>query len=173
MGIWIDAVLKPKETFATEAPHGTIMKGAVNLGLVGLILGVIFAVLIILGGVLNGDLISSAFTAILIIILFPMLLIISELISTAVPFVIAKLLGGSGSYSSLFYLISIYTPIILIISMIPLAGMVAGLYSIYLFYLALKESQKLSSKKAIIIVLFPLLLIAIIMVLAFVTLLAI
>ena len=94
------------------------------------------------------------------IIINPIVTIVTYVIAIGVFFVIAKLLGGKGSFTSLFYLSSLYAVPIALISWIPYLGILAILYWYYLLYLTVKESQELSGGKAAGAILIPLILAA-------------
>lgn len=84
------------------------------------------------------------------IIVIPIITVILSFIIVGIYFILAKILGGTGSYSSLFYLMSLYAIPVGILSSIPILGILAALYGLYLAFLAIKESQQLSTGKAII-----------------------
>jgi Na+/proline symporter len=86
------------------------------------------------------------------------------LVGTAIYFVIAKLLGGTGDFGRYAYLnASFSAPLTIlssIISVIPVIGCVSifiGIYQIVLTYYSTKVEHNLTSGRALIVVLLPLL----------------
>lgn len=164
---WIKAFLKPKETFVQEKTNASIGKAILYIvigSIIGGILGSIYSLLVSL--VFGFGLFSLpvfVFTLIANIVLFPIASVIFSFISIGFFFIIAKLLGGKGNFSTLFYFVSLYfvplTTIMYLLIFIPVIGVlfifVLLLYSLYLFYHALKESQELSGGKAILAIIIP------------------
>ncbi|MFH1391133.1 MAG: YIP1 family protein [Candidatus Diapherotrites archaeon] len=155
IGLWIKALTNPQETFTAENSNASLGKGLVNYVIAGVISGILsFLLFGILGAALGGGLEAVAPGAISIVTT-PIFQVIGAFIVTALFFVVAKILGGTGSYTSIFYLASLYAVPIAVLSMIPLVGILASLYSLYLLYLVIKISQGLSSGKAILTILIP------------------
>ena len=92
----------------------------------------------------------------------PVFQVIISILGAGILFVIAKVLGGKGSYSSIFYLASLYAVPLAFVSWIPIVSLLASLYSIYLIYLVIKISQDRSSERAIATVLIPIILVFIV-----------
>ena len=89
---------------------------------------------------------------------------IGFLVSTAIYFVVAKLLGGTGDFGRYAYLnASFGAPLTIlssILSVIPFLGCISifvGIYQIVLTYYSTKVEHNLSSGRALIVVLLPLL----------------
>jgi hypothetical protein len=87
------------------------------------------------------------------------------LIGSGLYWLIAKLLGGTGSYEGQTYLMATYTAPLMIINgivtVIPIAGgclaFIIGIYNLVLTYFALKVSHDFTSGKAITTLLIPVL----------------
>ena len=117
---WIGAITNPRETFRNEKLNASFGKGAVNYFIAGLI-SAILGLLISMTSANAG--IAAAFGVINLIIL-PIWNVIVGIITVGIIFLFAKLLGGKGSYSSMFYLISLaIVPITVIVAL--LSGLVA------------------------------------------------
>lgn len=167
---WQDALSKPGQTFRKERGKASLSEAVKHMGLAGLIAGAINAAAVLL------TLSSTAFSAILsllLVILMPIILIISLLIGSGIIYLLAKLFGGKGDYNTQTYLFSLYqAPILLLttlVAFIPLVGWAINVaiaaYSLYLLTLALKETHKYSTSRAVATWLVPsLLLIAIVFV---------
>lgn len=91
--------------------------------------------------------------------------VIGFFIGAAIYWVFAKLLGGDGSYEEQTYLMSTYTAPLLIIngvlSLIPFIGpfiaIFVSIYQLVLSYFAIKVSHRLTSGRAVMVVLLPVL----------------
>ncbi|MEI2776523.1 MAG: YIP1 family protein [Tetrasphaera sp.] len=86
------------------------------------------------------------------------------LIGVGIYHLIAKLLGGTGEYGRLAYLSAAFNAplgiLMTLLSLIPLAGCVTpliGIYMLVLSYFAVKVEHQLSSGRAIMVILIPLL----------------
>ena len=163
--MFIESVLKPKETFAAQKSKASIGSAVKNYAIAGLIMGVIYFVLALTSTLASGNIMAGVTGGVILLIGVPVFLGFFAIIGTGFIFVIAKLLGGNGSYTSLLYLNSLYSPLIYFLSLIPFVGFLASIYSVYLFFLSVKESQELNSGRAAIVVAIPIILTVIIAVL--------
>lgn len=167
--LFIEAIRNPKETFAKEKSKGSIGSAVKNYLIAGAIIGIIAFLISILENAFdpgNQEMGTVIVGGILGAIFLMAILIFIEFLSNIVSFVIAKVLGGKGSFTSLFYLNSLYAPVMYLLSYIPFLGLATSIYGVYLFYLAVKESQELSSGRAIVTTILPVLLIIIILAIA-------
>lgn len=150
---WRDALTKPKETFKKEKKNASLSEALKNIGLAGLIAGVIQAIAVL---ALSASLFSVVFAA-ASIILMPIVSIVAMFIGSGVLYLLAKVFGGKGDFNTQTYLFSLYqAPIILIaslVSFIPFAGtiivFVIELYALYLLTFALKETHNYSTGRAV------------------------
>ncbi len=171
--VWINAFLKPKETFASEKANASLGKGVLYILIGSLIYGIITLIGQLITGIISSDALGMISGLIGAVIITPLIILILDLIFVGVYFVIAKIFGGKGSYTSILYLDSLYTipqlALMGIFALVPIVGGILNLlllaYSIYLFYLVIKESQELSSGKAIIVTLIPIVLVILLVVL--------
>lgn len=91
--------------------------------------------------------------------------VVGFFIGAAIYWIFAKLLGGDGSYEEQTYLMSTYTAPLLIIngvlSLIPFIGpfiaIFVSIYQLVLSYFAIKVSHRLTSGRAVMVVLLPVL----------------
>jgi len=78
------------------------------------------------------------------------------LIGQGVIYLIAKAVGGTGNFQEQAYVMSTFWAPLLIVQHIPIIGafigFIAGLYSLYLTYLALQPTHRLDSSKALMVV---------------------
>ncbi|GEM_PF-1731950 len=161
---WLNVLFWPKETLALEKPNASILRGFIYLFVAGIISGsIVFLIarffpgvyLFQLTGYFGADYYGFAkifidiYSSIYILLLVPFLTIISGFVFSVIFFVVARLFGGKGTFTSFFYLYSVFSVPVSFLATIPLIGQIIGLYSWYLIFLALKESMELSSNKAI------------------------
>ena len=150
--LWIDSLTKPKETFAAQKGKGTWTNAVINYVIAGLLAGIISAVLTL----------GIGFLA---IVTTPIAYVVGSLIGVGILFVLAKLLGAKGDYLNLFYLLSLYAVPMAVLMMIPIVGILAGLYSLYLLYWVLTQGMEMTSGRAIALIV---ILIIVALVLAFI-----
>jgi len=156
---WINALTKPKETFVAEKANASIGKGVINFLIAGVITGIMTFVIGLVFSMLGS--IPVDITSVFSVVLTPIGTIFWAFVGLGISFIIAKILGGQGSFTSLFYLVSLYAVPIALLSWIPVLNILVILYSLYLFFLALKESLTLSTGKAIAVILIPIVLLGI------------
>lgn len=157
--LWIPALTKPAETFSKQKGKASLGDALISMALAGLVGGAV-------GGLLAGivGLIAGAIGGLLVSGL------VVPLVMNAVVWVMAKLLGGKGSYSDQFYLYSLFgAPVMLVsgvLSIVPIVGGLIGgllsLYSLYPLTMALKQVHGFDTMKAVIAWLVPGIIVAII-----------
>ena len=142
---WISSVTKPSvQTFAAEVPRTSQNRLIMSVGLAT----VIAAVLGLIGGLLSGN--ATGFIGSLIGT--P----IGFFVGQGVIYLIAKMVGGNGSYMEQSWVMSTFWAPILVLTNIPIIGgfigIFAWLYSLYLTYLALQPTHRMDSTKALTVV---------------------
>jgi hypothetical protein len=142
---WIAAITKPSvQTFAAEVPRTSQNRLIMSVGLAT----VIAAVLGLIGGFISGN--GTGFIGSLIGT--P----IGFFVGQGVIYLIAKMLGGNGSYMEQSWVMSTFWAPILVLTNIPIIGgiigLVAWIYSLYLMYLALQPTHRMNSSKALTVV---------------------
>jgi hypothetical protein len=142
---WIAAVTKPSvQTFAAEVPRTSQNRLIMSGGLAT----VIAAVLGLFSGLLSGR--ATGFIGSLIGT--P----IGFFVGQGIIFLIAKMVGGNGSFMEQSWVMSTFWAPILILTNIPIIGgfigLFAWLYSLYLTYLALQPTHRMDSTKALTVV---------------------
>ncbi|MBD3210459.1 hypothetical protein GF318_03695 [Candidatus Micrarchaeota archaeon] len=183
--LWKEVMFHPSNTFSQELGKQGFMRGAKDIfisNLIPLAIGFIFLMLFAVYGALLGLMATLAAPGIGILALAAMVVaglvlvvlyfaspIISWLIQSAVQYLIAKLLGGTGSFRNQSYLIAlgsasaaIVFSILYVFSFVPCLGYAAnavmilvGIYAIYLNYRAVKIAHGLSTIKAAVVTLAP------------------
>lgn len=151
---WHDALVKPKDAFKREKKGASLSEALKHIALGGFIAGAI-SVLLAVG---NFGL----------LILMPISAILGLIISSGIFYLFARLFKGKGEYGTQTYLFSLYQapllPIASIASVVPVLGGAANIainiYSLYLATLALKETHKYSTGRAVATWLVPAILIA-------------
>ena len=169
---WVNTITKPKETFAAEKGNASMGKAAVNYIIAGVISGVIAFLATLIGLSQTGSATTTAIGAglgALGIIVSPIVTLIGAFIGVGIIWIFAKILGGKGTYTQLFFLVSLFAipmAVIGLVIVIPavgsILGLLVGLYTLYLWVIAVQSSQELSTGRAVAAVLIPVILIAII-----------
>ena len=158
--LWKKALVKPKETFKKERKKANLGLGAKYILVAGAITGFIL-------GISSLNLV----TALLFIIVYPLMSVASWLFGSGVNYIFARLLGGNGDYTTQSYLVALYAApfsiITVVIMLIPVVGVwltfLVSLYGLYLLTLALKETHKYSTGRAVLTWLLPMIIITIVM----------
>jgi hypothetical protein len=88
------------------------------------------------------------------VIMMPILGIISLFIGGAIFYIIYKVLGGTGSYEGTVRFMS-YATAVLVISWIPIIGLIVGIYGIYLYIVGGTFVHNVSMGKSALAVLLP------------------
>ena len=193
---WITAYFRPSAAIkAGPASLGAAAKNLATAGfLVGLVSGIVAFLLIALfsglysAGTMMGfsgisaggspSLAGGIVTLVTIAVLTPILYVIGGFIGSAVFFVLAKILGGKGSYTMqthAFALVMCGAALLSlpfqILGVIPLIGMVFELammlimlYALYSYYRAIKAVHQLSQMRAIAVIVLPIIVLVVLMV---------
>lgn len=166
---WLDALIYPKETFRAEKERASLGEAIKNVGVAGLIGGVIRGLFVGLE-VAFGGVTFLIIALILGIIILPIVCIIVFLLCSLIYFIFANILGSKGNFTTQTYLISLFTAPLIILSLlefIPSVGWVLGiliiLYSLYPLTIALRESHGFSTARAILAWLIPWLIIVLLL----------
>jgi len=175
---WKKVITSPSEFYKSmpkEGGYGEPLKFAlVNF----IVLGIGSAIISILYSVIGFNLMNNAFRmgdsatmatgftiigAISDIIMTPILGIIGLFIVGAILFVLFKIVGGSGSYEGTVRILS-YSSAVSLLAWIPLVGIFAGLYGLYLDIVGGKFVHNISTARSAIAVLIPIVLLIILVV---------
>jgi hypothetical protein len=143
---WIAAITKPNvQTFAAEVPRTSQNRLIMSVGLAT----VIAAVLGLIGGLFTHNMVGSFVGS---LIFTP----VGFLVGQGIIYLIAKMVGGNGSYMEQAWVMSTFWAPILVLTNIPIIGGIIGLiawiYSLYLTYLALQPTHRMDSTKALTVV---------------------
>ena len=164
---WASAYFHPVETFQKNKSDSNWGAIAVHLVLIGLL----YWVALLLESIIGLNFILFGATLVMVIALV-IGIPIAGVVGSIIYYVVAKLLGGKGSFTNqtlaltLVFggLITVGFPLIAL-SNVLLVGwifgllyMLAGLYGLYNMYLVVKDVHSLSSGKAIVVVLVPIVL---------------
>jgi len=144
----IDVIKNPAGFFETMPVTGGFVDPIIFLAAMGIVAGVIQAILSIVG--LGASV--SFFMALSFIIIMPIFAVIFSFIGAGIFFVIWKLMGSGQSYEAAYRCIayaSAITPIMVLIGVIPYLGAIIGLlWMLYLMVIASEKVHKLASQKA-------------------------
>ncbi|MFH1750860.1 MAG: YIP1 family protein [Candidatus Micrarchaeota archaeon] len=149
--LWIEVLTKPKEVFAAQKTKGDLMAGVMNLGIAYFVVGLVSAIFLLADPVVA---ISSLIGTVVIGIIL-------SIIGVGILYLIAMLLGGKGTFTQQYYLMSIFSVPIVVLSLIPIVGILVSLYGLYLLTLALKEVHAFDTMKAVLVWLIPVILMVI------------
>lgn len=162
-GAWKSIFLKPVETIQKEKPNSSITEGVKNIVIGSAILAVLFSIGLAFFGALFKAflptwLVGGSIALIIAVIIVGLILleVIETFINVGIIWVIARILGGKGSFAQQYYLTSLYVAPLLAIAIlffIPILGtllvLVLGLYSLYLLYLIVKDVHAFSTGRAV------------------------
>ncbi len=169
--LWKNALLRPKETFAKEKKNTSVVRGVKQIALaslfwsyqVGRILELSFASIFLplVSSVAYGDTFWISNIVMGVIGFLAVLFVFFAV--NVVWWVIAKILGGRGEFSTQYFLAALYAaPITLLVflaTFIPFVGFLfqsaMQFYWLYLSVLMIREAHDLSALKAAIVVLLP------------------
>jgi len=164
---WIDLIFKPKEVIAKKNEEMTKNPKLSFWEYIALPLIFIYVLLIALMLIQQSNFsVSSLIGLIFVFILIFIVICFSLVMFGGVLFVISKLLGGRGKFANILFLLTLMLPFILTTTalgslvrpdifgtvgslLIMIAGIVFLIYSYYLVFLIVRESQKLSTPKAL------------------------
>jgi hypothetical protein len=130
----------------------------------GLIYNEIGAVILAVITFLFGNLLMPPSKMVVGITSFALLILvpIGLLITSLIYYVIAKLLGGKGSFDKQTFLFGAVSLPASIFAIIPIINILAALWSLVVYFFILKETHKLSDLKTIVVEFLPAIIIAII-----------
>lgn len=174
--VWKSVLMHPKETFADEKKGSNIMEGAKQVALAYAVAGIIIGIVIAIFGAGPAAMFlgpMAAVAGVAAIVVTPVMLVIMGLITSfigaGIIHVMSKLLGGTGTFAQQYYLMAIWmAPVMLlgmVLNLVPIVGQLIGLllnlYGLYLGTLAIKEAQGLSTLKAVLAWLIPIIVLGI------------
>ncbi len=175
---FFDIVIHPKERMPLEKKNADAKEAAKAFALVGIVVGLGLGILAafigsiaspFLGGMATG----LGLAAIIVFpIVFAILAVIGSAISSGIVWVIARVLGGTGTFAGNYYLASrllwplFFAGIIVgIVAMIPLLGwLIQLLWFLYVAYLSITMisiANTISMARAIVVWLIPIILVAV------------
>ena len=178
VNLWKEVLTNPAETFKKEEKNVNLTEGIKQLIVAGVIAGVFYGIsaalalnsagMLMMGKPMMG---AGAMGFIGALIGTPITTLIGWFVFSAILYVIAKLLKGQGTFDTHMYFIALlYSPIVIIqgiLSIIPIVGAALGvlvsLYGLYLLTIAIKQAHKVSTEKAVLIWLIPVIVIALIL----------
>ncbi|MFA6490126.1 MAG: YIP1 family protein [Candidatus Micrarchaeia archaeon] len=193
---WISAYFRPASAIKES---GSLGDAAKNIAIAGLLVGVVSGIMALvgmsLGGAAAGSMMKGGIggligggigfaggivTLVALAVLTPIIYVVMGFVGSAIYFVVAKVLGGKGSYTSQTHILALVmcgtallTLPFQVLETIPMVGgifglatMLIGLYAFYSEYRAIKEVHKLSQIRAIAVVITPIILGALVFMLA-------
>lgn len=174
--LWIESLTKPVSTFKKERKRANLSEGALHIAVAGIVTGFIMGLIkMVFGSAVVGQYFpmasglvgAAAFLATLI--LTPIVSVISWLIMSGILYIFALIFGGKGDYKTQSYLYAIYnaplsiiTTILILIPIIgPFLAFIIVIYGLYLLTMALKETHRYTTGRAVLTWLAPVLIIII------------
>ena len=186
---WMAVLSNPRKVLSAQSKKASVSEGAKNVAVASLISGIISWVIfsfIVKTPVTSGPLAGLASGASLAAIPFGIVAaVIGGLIGAGILHLVAKLLGGKGKYETLYYLFSIVSAPIMVVSSLTqvlsvatpvltgLAGLAVALYAIYMEVLAIMQAHGFSTLRALATLLIPLVVVIVLVGLLAVSLLAV
>jgi len=172
---WVGALIKPTETFKAEKVNADLVDAMINIGVGGVIGGIILWIGIFLFGEEIGKTLGLGVSKmpIEIVIFLPLSLVLYLLIISGIYFIFAKIFGGKGTYTMQTYLLSLlYAPVmaisVVILLIPPISSLLSILISFYVLYpltIALKETHKYGIIRAVLTWMVPVLIVTALIVL--------
>lgn len=161
---WASMYLHPEETYEKNRKDAGWGKIITNFALAGLVMWVALFISMVLG---FGTLVAS--TIIVALILYPVVFAAGGIISSVLYWIIAKLVGGKGSFIGQTHAFALLTGGAALLSfpfvalgnlplvgwLFGLAGLLVGLYNIYNYYLIIRKVHEVSSLRAVIVIVVP------------------
>ncbi len=158
-GLWQAVLLKPNDVLAKEAKAKvTLMDGLIGYVIAGIIGGLISVISLTLfsSAALKSSPLLGAMSNPLLLLAFGLVMgIISSFIMAGLVHLVSKMLGGKGAFTSLYYLLSVIAvpiAVLNVVSIIPLLGsiisLVVGLYSLYLWVVAVSKLYGMSMMRS-------------------------
>lgn len=188
---YFDIIIKPEPTMQGDLKRVDRREAMKTYAIAGAIIGLVMGIAVAsLGGLLSG--LAGGLGALFIglgvvaIILFPIafavISVLGSFVGTGIMYLIAKALGGKGTFDQHYYLSSrliwptfFATIGIFILTLIPAVGVLINfiwnVYSIYLQVVLIAVAHKVSKLKALVIILLPLIVVSIILMIFAATLL--
>ena len=159
-GLWQAVMLKPEPTLAAQAKtKAKLMDGLIGYAIAAVISGVISVISLTLfsSAALKSSPLLGVMTNPLLVLAFGIVMgIVSSFIMAGLLHVLAGVLGGKGSFTQLYYLLSIIAvpiAVVNIVSIIPVLGalisLVVSLYSLYLWVLAISKLYGMSLMRSV------------------------
>ncbi len=147
-GTMMKVITNPKEFYKNMPRTGGFIDPLIFIAVMGVVGGVIHAILSILGLISVG----GFFLAISYIVIIPIIVAISGFVIAAIMFIIWKIMGSQESYETAYRCVayaSAITPITSILNVIPYIGTVLGLvWMTYLIIVASTEVHKITPRLA-------------------------
>lgn len=129
LGVFANALRYPKQTFREQGKHASLSSALAYMAAAGIISGLINAVSRIITGVAAAPFIHIV-TAVLSLIIMPVVAVASILIWSGIYFLFSKVLKGTGTYTQQTYLISLYqAPLTIISSLLPFITAILFLFA--------------------------------------------
>jgi len=169
---WILAYFHPYQRYEAEKKNADMGSSTLNLALVGLVHAVVTIILMALALALALPFIGLPITivgAVMMLIAYPVGAVILGFVGSLVYYIVAKLLGGKGSFWEQTYCItlvsggvSLMMAPLNILQVVPLigwifslVGMVIALYGMISQYRMIRAVHSLSQLRAIVVILVP------------------
>lgn len=146
-------IMSPKMFFdglsATEGYKKVIVFSVINM-ILAFIVTIVFSVF--LGGKNQTDGIGALLMGMVFFV--PMVLVMLFIVA-GILHVVAKILGGKGTYNGSFLVVG-YSTALMPFSALPVIGMIVGLYQIYIEVIGFRKIHQYSTGRAVVTILLPL-----------------
>jgi hypothetical protein len=158
--LWVPALTKPAVTFAKEAKRKVSFGDSIPVVMLAILIGSLLSV--IAQGMI-GTVLASPLQAVIALVVGIIFSTATVLVVNGIMYLIAKAFGGKGNFTQQFYFYSLFgVPVTLLsgaLGFIPVLGgyasMILSVYVLWPLTLSIKQAHKLSTMKAVLAWLIP------------------
>ena len=163
LDVWKQVLMKPAETFKREKKNADLGEGAKHILIAGVIVGVLSVIQNAMLGTRISAMLGGTSGTVYTLVATPVMTLVGWLIGAGVLLLVAKMLGGKGSFNTQAWLTALYlapvSVLAAVLALIPFVGSGLGilvwLYGLYLLTLALCETHEYGMSKAALTWLLP------------------
>jgi hypothetical protein len=169
LNVMVNVITKPKPTLKKELPKAAFKKAfgllGIYMAIIGFFLGLIVSVFSFAFAAAVPDIVPFLPILSFAWVWAPIFMVVigwlGAIINNAIFYLFASLLGGKGTYEQQFYLMVIYSVplgiLSLLLAWVPFANLIIGIYAMYLITQVMKTAHKLTTGRAILVWLLPVL----------------
>lgn len=163
---YFNIVLHPQETMTADVKDAELKKAMKPFAIFGALAGLVIGLGIAAGGMIGGLGALSIAAVIIVPIVLAILMVLGTGFSSGLYFLVAKLVGGKGTFVQNYYLNArLFWPVLfasiiaVALTLIPFVGwlfqIIWVLYSIYLSIMVISVANNISKLRALIVYVLP------------------